>query len=122
APSSVGELSPTGTFSLIWDGILPSYTPAAKTCLISKWTAAGDLRSYAMFVNTDGTIELQISTDGTAAGILTYTSTVPTALPDGRFVGIVAQKVASGNVSFWLLPEGLVGFNDGVSPLLLGGS
>jgi len=122
APSTVGELSPTGYFSLIWDGILPSYTPATKTCLISKWTAAGDLRSYAMFVNTNGTIELQISTDGTAAGVFTYTSTVPTALPDGRFVGIVAQKSTTGSVNFWLLSEGLVGFNNGVAPLLLGGS
>jgi hypothetical protein len=108
-------------FSVVWDGALPSYTPAAKTCLVSKWTAAGNQRSYALSVNTDGTIELQISTDGTAAGILTYTSTVPTALPGGRFVGIVAQHGDTG-ITFWLLPGGFVGWNTGGVPLLLLGA
>jgi hypothetical protein len=108
-------------FSVLWDGALPSYTPAAKTCLVSKWTAAGNQRSYALFVNTDGTIELQVSTDGTAAGTNSYTSTVPTALPGGRFVGIVAQHGDTG-ITFWLMPGGFVGWNAGGVPLLLLGA
>jgi len=91
----------SGDLCLAWQGKLDSYTPAAKTCLISKWTAAGDQRSFALFVNTDGTIELQLSTDGTAAGILTYTSTVPSGLAPRTLTTIAGVRVGS-TIRFWL--------------------
>lgn len=87
--------------TLAWRGKLDSYTPAAKTCLVSKWLATGNQRSYALFVNTDGTIELQISTDGTAAGILTYTSTVPTGLAPRTMTTIAAVRFGT-TIRFWL--------------------
>lgn len=99
--ADMGILDLSGDFTLAWRGKLDSYTPAAKSCLISKWTSAGDQRSYMLSVNTNGTIELQVSTDGTAAGILTYTSTVPTGLAPRTFTTIAAVRVGS-TIRFWI--------------------
>lgn len=86
------------TFALRWDGVLPDYTPAARMCLISKWTAAGNLRSYALYIDTAGTVTLEISTAGTAGTVLTYTSTVATGLTAGTAVGISATKTGTSLV------------------------
>ncbi len=86
------------TFALRWDGTLPDYTPAARMCLLSKWTAAADKRSYALYVDTAGTITLEISTAGTAGSVLSYTSTVGTGLAGGTAVGISATTTGTSLV------------------------
>lgn len=86
------------TFALRWDGVLPDYTPAARMCLISKWTAAADKRSYALYIDTAGTVTLELSTAGTAGTVVTYTSTVATGLAGGTQVGISATKTGTSLV------------------------
>lgn len=86
------------TFALRWDGELPDYTPAARMCLLSKWTAAGNLRSYALYIDTAGTVTLEISTAGTSGSVVTYTSTVATGLAAGTPVGISAMKTGTSLV------------------------
>jgi hypothetical protein len=76
-----GNLDMTSSFAVRIECDLPSYRPAAAMCLASKWTEAGDQRSWRMMLTTTGTITLEISTDGTAGTITTHTST--TALPLG---------------------------------------
>ncbi|QJE95953.1 LamG-like jellyroll fold domain-containing protein [Luteolibacter luteus] len=99
-----GGLDFSGNFALSWQGKLDSYTPGTKYCLVSKWTAAGNQRSYALFVNPNGTVELQISTDGTAGGVLTYTSTVPTGLAPLTLATLVAERTGS-NIRFYVATD-----------------
>jgi hypothetical protein len=86
------------TFALRWDGEVPDYTPTARMCLLSKWTAAADKRSYALYIDTAGTVTLEISTAGTAGTVLSYTSTVATGLTGGTAVGISATKTGTSLV------------------------
>lgn len=90
------------TFSVGWYGVLPDYTPAARVCLIGKWVTTGNQRSYALFLETDGRISLQVSTDGTAAGVTTWTSAFPPGVPNGQFMGVIVSK-ATTTLSFLLL-------------------
>lgn len=77
--ADTAALDMTSTWALRIDAAVPSYRPGAVVCLASKWTEAGDQRSWRVRLHPDGTITLQISTDGTAGTITTHTST--TALP-----------------------------------------
>lgn len=89
--------------SLRWDGALPDYTPAARVCLLGKWTTTGNQRSYAMYLETDGKISLAVSTDGTAGTVTTWTSALPIGIPNGDFVGI--QVIKNGtSLSFKIYP------------------
>jgi hypothetical protein len=90
--SDDASLEPGSNFSLRWDGILPDYTPAARVCLLGKWVTTGNQRSYAMFLETDGKVSLQVSTDGTAGTVTTWTSALPVGIPNGEFVGIQVIK------------------------------
>jgi hypothetical protein len=86
-------------FALRWDGVLPDYTPAARMCLLSKWTAAGNLRSYALYLETTGLVTLELSTAGTSGSVVSYSSTVALGLTGGTAIGIAALK-AGTSLSF----------------------
>lgn len=91
-------------FSLRWDGVLPSYRPAARVCLISKWDAPGNGRSFALYLEPNGKVTLAVSTNGTAAGVTEWTSAVPLDVPGNQFVGIQVIKNFT-NLSFMLYPS-----------------
>jgi hypothetical protein len=84
-------LSITSDIELQWDGILDDWT--AKTDLISKYGAAGQ-RSFALQVQTDGTIALLWSADGTNLLSATSTQAVPTST--GRLAIKVTLDVNNG--------------------------
>jgi hypothetical protein len=97
-------LQPGANFSIRWDGTLTDYTPAARMCLASKWDSASNRRSWALYLETDGKVSLQVSTDGTAGTVTTWTSALPTGMPAGERCGI--QVIKAGTVlSFYLYPE-----------------
>lgn len=74
APDSAG-LSITGDIDLRYDGSLLSWD--ANSVLLSKYTTAGNQRSYRMFTDTFARIVMQWSNDGTAEPFATSTVAVP---------------------------------------------
>lgn len=52
--------------------------------LAAKFSSIGNQRSYAFLLNTDGTLTIQWSTDGTSGGVLSATSTVTAGLVSGE--------------------------------------
>lgn len=98
------DLTPGTIISFRWSGRLESYTPAARVCLMSRWVAAGNQRSWAMYLETDGKVSLVVSTDGTAGTVTTWTSALPLGMPDGEFVGIGLFKNGT-SLSFRIYPE-----------------
>jgi hypothetical protein len=79
------------------------WTPASAQTLVAKWTASGDERQYRLWLDTDGTLNLSWSTDGTAGTAVTRTSTVaPTPDPDTGALAVRAtldvDDGASGHV------------------------
>jgi hypothetical protein len=89
------SLHPGTTFAVRWDGILPSYTPASRVCLISKWITGADQRSWAIYLEPTGKVTLAISTDGTAGAVTEYTSALPLGISAGSFVGIGIRKTGT---------------------------
>lgn len=71
---------------------LPSYRPASAVALASKWTEAGDQRSWRLLLNTDGTLTIEVSTDGTAGTIWSRTSTLALPLASWDFLGIEVRR------------------------------
>lgn len=55
-----------GDIDIIVCVVLPDYTPGTTQTLMGKWAGAG-ARSYALNLNTDGTLQIIISVDGTAS-------------------------------------------------------
>lgn len=102
-PDSVG-LSITGDVDLRIDAWLPSWRVAQD--LLGKYTATGNQRSYEMWVDSTGVIVFKWSTDGTSAGAITVSSTLPVPSPIfGRRAVRVTLDInngASGNtVTFY---------------------
>ncbi len=70
----------TGNIDIRWRVALADYTPAALEQMVSKLLVNTN-RAYRVFLNTDGTLALQTSADGSA--ILTNTATAATGVTDG---------------------------------------
>lgn len=86
------------------------WTPSAGGRLVSKWIATGNQRSYGLSLNSDGTLVLSWSSDGSAT--LSATSTVATGIADGSARWIRAtldvDNGASGrNIQFFLSDDGV---------------
>ncbi|MCW1913738.1 hypothetical protein OJ996_09140 [Luteolibacter sp. GHJ8] len=71
---------------------LPSYRPASQVCLASKWTVAGNQRSWRLLLNTNGTVTIEVSTDGTAGTIWSRTSSVALPLAPWDFLGLHVRR------------------------------
>lgn len=110
------SLAPGNNFSARWDGVLPSYTPAARVCLLSKWSST-NLMSWAFYLEPDGTLTLAVSTDGTAATVTEWSSLVPVGVRPGVAVGLQFVKNLTV-LSFFLYS----GADDTSSNTLLGPS
>ena len=83
---------------------------AIPSPLISKWNPTGDQRSWKLVVNTDGTMTWSWSTLGTAASILTATTTL--AIPNSTRTWVrVTHDVDNGSsqnvVKFYLSNNGV---------------
>lgn len=99
-----------GDQGLVCAAALLDWTPASIQTLISKWNTTGNQRAIALSVNTDGTLNLSWSADGTA--VISKNSTVATGIADLAIKFIWASldvdNGAVGNdVKFWLSPDGI---------------
>jgi hypothetical protein len=75
-------LSITGDIDIKVKMAMNDWTPAGAQAPLGKWTGTTG-RSYQLFVNTDGTINLQTNPTGGAATTLTATSTVAPTVSNG---------------------------------------
>jgi hypothetical protein len=103
------------SFALRVDARLPSYRPAARVCLVSKWTEAGDQRSWRLLLETDGTLTLEWSTDGTAATIESFSSALPLPLGAWEHLRVQVRKDTNTLLGFYIFD----GF-EGTTPYELG--
>jgi hypothetical protein len=99
----------TGDLDLRAYVALDDWTPSAIMSLVTKWDPTGNQRSYNLSVNTDGTLILYVSTNGTA--ITTNTSTAATGITDGsvRWVRAtldVDNGSSQNEVKFWTSTDG----------------
>ena len=88
------------------------WTPAAVQILVAKWTTAGDQRSWAFGINTDGTLLLQWSTDGTAGTVESESSSAATAGVNGyelwmRVTLDVNNGAAESDIVFYTSTDGV---------------
>lgn len=86
--------SPTTQFEVITRIRANDYTPAAIQTIASKWGGAG-ARAFDIFQNTTGTLQVNISADGTATSA-TYTSTIALPATDATFVWVKINFLSSG--------------------------
>ena len=85
------------------------WTPAAQNTVLSKYTETGNQRSYALAIETDGTLELRWSADGTA--VITKASTAAPTVADGKPLWIratldVDNGAAGNDVKFYTSTDG----------------
>jgi hypothetical protein len=72
------------------------YSWRASGMFISKYLVTGNQRSWALYIDSNGLLTFVWSTDGTAAGRIFSTSTVPVPATSGRLSIKVAFKVNNG--------------------------
>jgi hypothetical protein len=90
------NLSITGDIDIRVDVRPDSWTRYGQG-IASKYTQVSDQRSWAFWINTDGTLTFTWSTAGTAATLLTATSTAAVTIPaDGRLTLRVTLDVNNG--------------------------
>lgn len=129
----------TGDLDARVDATADDWTPAAQQTLASKWTTAGNQRSWRFGLNTTGTLFLTTTPDGvTQQG---YASTVaPTVANGGRLAVRVTLDVDNGaggrTATFYTAPTlagpwtqlgapattaGATSLHGGTAPVELGG-
>lgn len=110
--ASTAGLAAGSNFAVRVDVELPDYTPAARSCLACKWDTAGNRRSWALYLETDGKVTLAVSTDGTSGTVTEWTSALPLGLSAGDFAGILVVKNLTA-LSFTLYPT--TGWSNGIT-------
>ena len=75
--------SVTGDGTWIAWAAADDWTPSARKSFVGKWETTGNLLSYLFDINTDGTLRLALSPDGTVGAIVTGSSTASTGFADG---------------------------------------
>jgi len=91
---------------------LDDWTPAATQILAAKWTTVADQRSWAFGVNTDGTLLLEWSEDGTAATLGTESSSVAPTVANGAKLWLratldVDNGAADADITFYTSADGV---------------
>lgn len=79
-------------FYIAWAGILPSYTPAARVCLASKWAGSVNDCQWALYIETTGQITLAVSPDRTPGSATSWTSTLPVGVKPHGFVALAVTR------------------------------
>lgn len=103
APDSAA-LSIAGAIDLQFYGQLPDWTPATTMDLVTKSNVGGNNRSYALYVSTDGKLNLDISVAGVA--FVTATSSVATGIADGTDKWVRATWDGSTTATFYTSTNG----------------
>ena len=85
------------------------WTPLAGSTLAGKWLGSGNQRSWYLLLNTDGTLNLVWSNDGTT--IITKTSTSATGITDATIKWIratldVDNEAVGNDVKFYTSDDG----------------
>jgi len=105
SPDSAAS-SITGDIDIQVQVALVDWTPSAIQLLVAKDTASVGGRSYAVFVNTSGTVGFQKTTNGTTLHIVN--SSVATGFADGSTNWVrVTYASATGNVDFYYSSNGV---------------
>lgn len=74
-------LSIIGDLDVRLDMVATDWTPSAVQTVVSKWNTTGNQRSWFLDLKTDGKLELQVSTNGSAT-THTFTSSAATGIAD----------------------------------------
>ena len=99
-------LDVTGDIDVRVQIALDDWTPATTSSLISKWQG-GTNYSYFFTVETNGTLGLNYTTDGTAGTANFKYSTVATGIPDGATRWVRATRSSStGSMVFYTSTDG----------------
>lgn len=101
-------------WSILFDATLDDYTPAARSCLVSKWVSAGDQRAWALMLETDGKLTMEWSTNGTAGGVLSYSSTTALPVTNGSRCKIFVLRSGTNLVFYLIAGETQVQIGDAV--------
>lgn len=93
----------TGNIEIICYAAAADWTPAGMMLLVSKWLPTGNQRSYNFFIQPGSTGRLvsQISTDGTAAGAISLTSSVSPTVADGAGLWLRSVRNISNGTGFF---------------------
>lgn len=91
------NLTPTGDFTLIVEGDMGNWTPAAFSALLTKWNNAADAEWY-LGLNTNGTLHFALY-DTNIANNVTANSTVAVG-QSGRWAVGARVDVSTGEVTF----------------------
>src|SRR3990167_5666653 len=102
-------LSITGDIDIRVKVALDDWTPAANTCLLGKYVAAGSNISYLFYVGTSGLFRFQWTTNGTTASVVN--STVANSITNGatkwgRVTMDVDNGVVGNDVKFYTSDDG----------------
>ena len=102
----------TGDIDVRLQIAMDDWTPAALTCVLSKYFSTN--ASYAFYVNTDGTLGTNISTNGTSAvdALAVSKSTAATGITDGtskwiRFVVDVNNGASGHDYKYFTSNDGI---------------
>lgn len=95
--------SALGDFSLVFLFSANDFTPAGQQTVASHLTTTGNQRSWRFFLQTDGTWNLQLSTNGSTSS--TATSSAASGYTDGvvRW-GLITRATGTGDVKFYTGP------------------
>ncbi len=109
APDSAA-LDITGDIDIRVKVALDDWTPSGQVALVSKWQSTATSRSFALIVNTSGTLAFQRSVDSVAT--LLATSSVATGIADGatkwvRATCLVNNGSGSSDVNFYTSDDGI---------------
>jgi hypothetical protein len=100
----------TGDIDIRVKVALDDWTPSGQVALVSKWQSTATSRSFALIVNTSGTLAFQRSVDSVAT--LLATSSVATGITDGatkwvRATCLVNNGSGSSDVNFYTSDDGI---------------
>jgi hypothetical protein len=123
APDSAA-LDITGDIDIRCKVALDDWTPTASNTLVAKWASSVGLRAYQFAVNTNGTLLLSTSNDGTA--VLTANSTVAPTVADGETLWVrvtldVDNGAAGRTATFFTSTDGITWTQLG-SPVVTAGT
>lgn len=103
------SLDITGDIDIRVEVTMDDWSPSAARFLVSKYVNVGNQRSYFFFLNVNGFLGLQWSTDGAAATLASASAGVSLAATDGRLAlrAVLDVNDGSGNrvTTFYTAPS-----------------
>ena len=87
--------------------VLNDYTPASEVCIISKWTAAGNQRSWTLDLTPTSTLKFYISADGSTSSEGTSTSAGTLVDRQAYWIRVTRAKVTGETLFYQSSDAGL---------------